>query len=156
MKNDKEQFINKVIELAQKNVLAGKGGPFAAIVVKDGKIISYGYNQVTSKKDPTLHAEIDAIRKASKKLKTFDLSGCEIFSSCYPCPMCFSAIYWANIKKVYYSATKEIATKYGFKDGKIYDELKNKIKSVKFIEVKTKDSDLPFVEWKNKKDKIKY
>ena len=154
--NNKEKFINKVVELAQKNVLSGKGGPFAAIVVKNDKIISSGYNQVTSKKDPTLHAEIDAIRKAAKKLKTFDLSGCEIFSSCYPCPMCFSAIYWSNIKKVYYSATKQTATKYGFKDGKIYDELKKKIKSVKFIEVNIKDSVLPFTEWKNKKDKIKY
>lgn len=156
MKNNKEIFISKVVELAQKNVLAGKGGPFAAIIVKDDKIISYGYNQVTSKKDPTSHAEIDAIRKAAKKLKTFDLSGCEIYSSCYPCPMCFSAIYWANIKKVYYSAAKEIAAKYGFKDGKIYNELKNKIKSVKFTEMKIKDFDLPFKEWKNKKDKIKY
>ena len=156
MKNDKEKFINKVIELAQKNVSAGKGGPFAAIIVKDNKIISYGYNQVTSKKDPTSHAEIDAIRKAAKKLKTFNLADCEIYSSCYPCPMCFSAIYWANIKKVYYSATKETATKYGFKDGKIYDELKTKIKSVKFVELKTEGCDLPFVKWKNKKDKIKY
>ena len=154
--NNKEKFINKVIELAQKNVLAGKGGPFAAVIVKDDKIISYGYNQVTSKKDPTLHAEIDAIRKAAKKLKTFDLSGCEIFSSCYPCPMCFSAIYWANIKKVYYSATKEVATKYGFKDGKIYKELENKIKSVKFVKIEAKNCNLPFKEWKNKKDKIKY
>ena len=156
MENKKEQFIKKVIELAQKNVLAGKGGPFAAIVVKGNKIISYGYNQVTSKKDPTSHAEIDAIRKAAKKLNTFDLSGCEIYSSCYPCPMCFAAIYWANIKKVYYSATKEVATKYGFKDGKIYNELENKIKSVKFIKVETKNCNIPFVEWKNKKNKIKY
>jgi guanine deaminase len=156
MKNNKENFIGKVIELAQKNVLAGKGGPFAAIIVKDNKIISYGYNQVTSKKDPTLHAEIDAIRKASKKLKTFDLSGCEIFASCYPCPMCLSAIYWANIKTVYYSAAKEVATKYGFKDGKIYNELKTKIKSVTFVELKSADFKAPFEEWKNKKDKIKY
>ena len=156
MENKKEQFINKVIELAQKNVLAGKGGPFAAIVVKENKIISYGYNEVTSKKDPTLHAEIDAIRKAAKKLKTFDLSKCEIYSSCYPCPMCLSAIYWANIKKVYYSATQSVADKYGFKDGKIYKEFKTKIKSVKFTEIKAKGSLLPFEEWKNKKDKIKY
>lgn len=94
MKNIKEQFINKVVKLAQENVLLGKGGPFSAIIVKNNKVISYGYNQVTSKKDPTLHAEIDAIRKASKKLKTFDLSDCEIYTSCYPCPMCFSAIFW--------------------------------------------------------------
>ena len=156
MENKKEQFIKKVIELAQKNVLAGKGGPFAAIVVKGNKIISYGYNQVTSKKDPTSHAEIDAIRKAAKKLKTFDLFDCEIYSSCYPCPMCFSAIYWANIKKVYYCATKEVADKYGFKDNKIYKELKTKIKTIKFVEMKIKDFELPFKEWENKKDKIKY
>lgn len=154
--NNKEKFINKAVELARKNVLAGKGGPFAAIVVKDNNIISYGYNLVTSKKDPTLHAEIDAIRKAAKKLKTFDLSKCEIYTSCYPCPMCLSAMYWANIKTVYYCATKETATKYGFKDGKIYKELKGKIKSVKCISIETKGRNLPFEEWKNKKDKIKY
>lgn len=156
MKNIKEQFINKVVKLAQENVLSGKGGPFSAIIVKNNKVISYGYNQVTSKKDPTLHAEIDAIRKASKKLKTFDLSGCEIYTSCYPCPMCFSAIFWANIKTVYYCATKEIANMYGFRDEKIYKELKANKKTIKFIEIKTKDYKLPFEEWKNKKDKIKY
>lgn len=156
MKNIKEQFINKVVKLAQENVLSGKGGPFSAIIVKNNKVISYGYNQVTSKKDPTLHAEIDAIRKASKKLKTFDLSGCEIYTSCYPCPMCFSAIFWANIKTVYYCATKEIANMYGFRDEKIYKELKANKKTIKFVEIKTKDYKLPFEEWKNKKDKIKY
>jgi len=154
--NNKEKIINKVITLAQKNVLSGKGGPFSAIIVKDNKIVSYGYNQVTSKNDPTLHAEIDAIRKASKKLKTFDLTGCEIYSSCYPCPMCFSAIYWANIKNVYYCATKEIANKYGFKDSKIYNELKNKIKTINFIEIKNKNCSLPFEIWDKKIDKIEY
>ena len=156
MENKKEQFIEKVIELAQKNVLAGKGGPFAAMVVKDNKIISYGCNQVTSKKDPTLHAEIDAIRKAAKKLKTFDLAGSEIYCSCQPCPMCLAAIYWANIKTVYYAGTKEIAEKYKFQDNKIYKELKTKIKSVNLIPIKTGNAEHAFIAWNNKKDKILY
>lgn len=156
MNNNKSKFIDKVIYLAQKNVLSGKGGPFAALIVKDNQIISYGYNRVTSKKDPTFHAEIDAIRKASKKLKTFDLAGYEIYTSCYPCPMCFSAIYWANIKEIYYCATKDMATKYGFRDGKIYDELRNKIKTINLIEIKKQDCSLPFETWNKKKDKIEY
>lgn len=156
MNDSENKFMNKVICLAQKNVLSGRGGPFAALIVKDNRIIGYGYNRVTSTNDPTLHAEIDVIRKVSKKLKTFDLTGCEIYTSCYPCPMCYSAIYWANIKKVYYCATKEIANEYGFRDSKIYDELKNKIKTIELVEVKNENCSLPFEEWNTKKDKIEY
>ena len=154
--NTKENFINKVIEIARKNVLTGRGGPFAAIIVKDNNIISLGRNQVTSKNDPTLHAEIDAIRKATKKLNTIDLSSCSLYSSCEPCPMCLSAIYWANIKKVYYAADRKIATKYGFIDEKIYDEFKTKIVSVNLFYVNAENCELPFKVWKTKEDKIKY
>ncbi len=151
-----EIFINKVIKVAQKNVLSGKGGPFAALIVKDGRIVSTGYNKVTSKSDPTLHAEIDAIRKAAKKLNMIDLSACSLYSSCEPCPMCLAALYWANIKNVYYAADRKTATKYGFIDEKIYEELKTKIVTVNLINVKVKIYDLPFEVWKNKEDKIKY
>lgn len=151
-----KKFIAKVIELAEKNVEKNIGGPFAAIIVKNDEIVSYGYNQVTSKNDPTLHAEIDAIRKAAKKLKSFNLQDCVIYTSCQPCPMCFSAVYWANIKKIYYAATKETASKYGFKDNKMYQELKTKITSVKMINIKQDNSLNPFKIWNKKEDKIKY
>lgn len=154
--DNKNKFINKVINLAVVNVTKKNGGPFAALIVKNNKIISYGYNRVTAKHDPTLHAEIDAIRKASKKLKTFDLAGSEIYCSCQPCPMCLAAIYWANIKTVYYAGSKEIAEKYNFQDNKIYNELKTKIKSVRLIPVKTDDAEQAFIVWNNKKDKILY
>lgn len=151
----KNEFIKKVIDISVKNVKNG-GGPFGALIVKNDKIVSYGINDVTLKNDPTAHAEINAIRKAAKKLKTFDLKDCIIFSSCEPCPMCFSAIYWANIKKVYYLATRKEAAKYGFKDEKIYKELKNKIVSIKMEKVENKDKELPFKLWNSQKNKIQY
>ncbi|MDD5021163.1 MAG: nucleoside deaminase [Endomicrobiaceae bacterium] len=149
-------FLEKVISLAIKNVKINNGGPFVAAIIKNDKIISCGYNQVTKKNDPTLHAEIDAIRKASKKLKTFDLTGCVIYSSCEPCPMCFSAIHWANIKKIYYGATKETVSKYGFRDLKIYKELKTGKFSIKQKKINIDSEIEPFKIWNRKKDKIKY
>ncbi len=156
MKANNDRFIQKVIELAQRNVEKYSGGPFAAVIVKKDKIISYGYNRVTSKNDPTEHAEINAIRKAAKKLKTFNLKGCVIYSSSQPCPMCFSAIYWANIKNIYYAAQKETVSKYGFKDNKIYKELQTNNMSVKMRHIKSPDVLVPFKAWRRKKDKIKY
>ena len=154
--DNKKKFIDKVLKLAVVNVTKKNGGPFAAVIVKNNKIIAYGYNRVTAKCDPTLHAEIDVIRKAAKKLKTFDLAGSEIYCSCQPCPMCLAAIYWAKIKTVYYACTKEIAEKYNFQDNKIYKELKTKIKSVNLIKLNSSDAEQAFVEWDNKKDKISY
>ena len=153
MKNN--EFIKKVIDISIKNVKNG-GGPFGALIVKNNKIVSYGINDVTLKNDPTAHAEINAIRKAAKKLKTFDLKDCVIYSSCEPCPMCFSAIYWANIKKVYYVATRKEAAKYGFRDEKIYKELKNKIVSIKMEKIENENKEVPFKLWNNQKNKIKY
>jgi guanine deaminase len=149
-------FLKKVISLAVKNVQTNNYGPFVALIVKNDKIISCGYNQVAKKNDPTLHAEIDAIRKASKKLKTFDLTGCILYSSCEPCPMCFSAIYWANIKKIYYGATKETVSKYGFRDLKIYKELKTGKFSINMKKINTDNAIEPFKIWDSNKDKIKY
>ena len=114
------KFMEEAIELSEENFDKNYGGPFGACVVKDGKIIGKGMNKVIKNMDPTAHAEIIAIRNACKTLGTHDLTGCEIYTSCYPCPMCLSAIIWANIKKVYYGNTKEDADEIGFRDDFIY------------------------------------
>ena len=111
-------------ELADENLITNVGGPFGACIVKDGKIIGKGSNHVLSNNDPTAHAEVMAIRDACKNINSYDLSGCELYTSCYPCPMCLSAIIWANIKKVYYGNTKEDAANIGFRDDFIYDFIK--------------------------------
>lgn len=118
----KEEFMRRAIRLSLANVKKS-GGPFGAVIVKNGKIISTGVNKVTEHNDPTAHAEIQAIRSASKKLKTFDLSECEIYSSCEPCPMCLSAIYWSRISRIYYGNSRKDAAKAGFRDDFIYREL---------------------------------
>lgn len=112
-------------ELSEENLKTNKGGPFGACVVKNGNIIGKGSNNVLSDNDPTAHAEIMAIRNACKNINSYDLSDCELYTSCYPCPMCLSAIIWSNIKKVYYGNTKEDATSIGFRDDYIYDYIKN-------------------------------
>jgi guanine deaminase len=121
--SDKNLFMKKAIELSKHNVESGKGGPFGAVVVKDGKIVGEGWNKVTLHNDPTAHAEVEAIREASQKLKNFDLSGCEIYTSCEPCPMCLSAIYWARISKIYFANTKTDAARIQFDDDFIYQEI---------------------------------
>ena len=112
-------------ELSEENLKTNGGGPFGACIVKDGKIIGKGSNHVLSNNDPTAHAEVMAIRDACKNINSYNLSGCEIYTSCYPCPMCLSAIIWANIKKVYYGNTKEDAANIGFRDDYIYNYIKN-------------------------------
>lgn len=112
-------------ELSDENLKTNVGGPFGACVVKDGKIIGKGSNHVLANNDPTAHAEIMAIREACKNIKSYDLSGCELYTSCYPCPMCLSAIIWSNIKKVYYGNTKEDAKNIGFRDDFIYNFINN-------------------------------
>ena len=112
-------------ELSEENLKTNVGGPFGACIVKEGKIIGKGSNHVLSNNDPTAHAEVMAIRDACKNINSYDLSDCELYTSCFPCPMCLSAIIWANIKKVYYGNTKEDAAKIGFRDDYIYDYIKN-------------------------------
>ncbi len=119
----KEDFMRKAIELSKQNII-NDGGPFGAVIVKNGEIIATGVNRVTDLCDPTAHAEISAIRAAAEKLNSFDLSGCEIYSSCEPCPMCLGAIYWARLDKLYYGNTQDDAKEIGFDDSFIYDELK--------------------------------
>lgn len=115
------------IKLSEKNVIEGSGGPFGAVIVKNGKIIAKSANKVNSSNDPTAHAEVAAIRMACKKLKTFNLSGCTIYTSCEPCPMCLGAIYWARLDKIYYANTKQDAAEIEFDDQFIYDEINREI-----------------------------
>jgi len=152
-----EKFMQKAIELSIVNVATG-GGPFGAVIVKKGEIISDGTNNVTKKNDPTAHAEINAIRNASKKLKNFSLKGCEIYTSCEPCPMCLSAIYWANIDKIFYANTRKDAARIGFRDEHIYKELSTPMKKRMFplIQVNIKDAKKAFELWEYKKDKVSY
>ena len=118
----RKELMRKAIELSIENIASG-GGPFGAVITRDGEIIATGVNRVTSEHDPTSHAEVNAIRNACRKLNTFDLAGCEIYTSCQPCPMCLGAIYWAHIDKIYYGNTKTDAKEIGFDDSFIYDEL---------------------------------
>lgn len=117
-----EQWMARAIELSRKNI-DQNGGPFGAVIVKDGKIVGEGANRVTSSNDPTAHAEVVAIRQACQNLNTFDLSGCEIYTSCEPCPMCLSAIYWAHLSKIYFANTKKDAAEIHFDDDFIYQEI---------------------------------
>ena len=156
------EFMEVAIDLSDDNFDKNYGGPFGACVVKDGKIIGKGINKVIKNMDPTAHAEVVAIRDACKTLKTHDLSGCEIYTSCYPCPMCLSAIIWSNIKKVYYANTKEDAKEIGFRDDFIYDyieKLSNDIQDKKVLALKSMNRDEAievFKRYQEDKDKIVY
>ncbi len=123
MIEDNAIFMKEAIQLSIQNVLQGKGGPFGAVIVKDGKIIARGANSVTAQNDPTAHAEVVAIREACKTLNTFQLDGCEIYTSCEPCPMCLGAIYWARPAKLFYANSKEDAAAIAFDDKFIYEEI---------------------------------
>ncbi|HFC30267.1 MAG TPA: nucleoside deaminase [Oceanospirillales bacterium] len=153
-----KEFMLKAIELSIENVKQNKGGPFAAVVVKDNKIIATGVNCVTSCNDPTAHAEVTAIRNACQELGTFQLDGCEIYTSCEPCPMCLGAIYWARPKAVYYGNTKADAAEIDFDDQFIYDELDlplNK-RNLKMQEFMREEALAAFKLWQENNDKIEY
>ena len=115
-------FLREAIRLSLEKMEAGEGGPFGAVVVQNGEVVGRGWNRVTSTNDPTAHAEILAIRDACRRLETFSLAGCEIYSSCEPCPMCFAAIYWARLERIYYAATCKDATAAGFDDTPLYEQ----------------------------------
>nr|WP_320058992.1 nucleoside deaminase [uncultured Bacteroides sp.] len=153
----KEELMRKAIELSKENIENG-GGPFGAVIAKDGKIISTGVNRVTASCDPTAHAEVSAIRSAASQLGTFDLSGYEIYTSCEPCPMCLGAIYWARLDKMYYANNKADAKNIGFDDSFIYDELELKPTDRKLpSEVLLADEAIKaFEAWAQKDDKIEY
>lgn len=151
-------FMQEAVRLSIDNVESGKGGPFGAVVVKNGKIIARGTNQVTALHDPTAHAEVVAIRKACESLQSFQLEGCEIYCSCEPCPMCLGAIYWARPSKVFYGNTKEDAARIGFDDQFIYDELKRPLPERKLLTVQLMPEQAleAFRKWVQNPDKIVY
>ena len=153
----KNKFMQRAIELSIESINSG-GGPFGSVIVKDEKIISEGMNRVTVDNDPTSHGEIVAIRNACKKLNTFNLSDCSLYSSCEPCPMCMSAIYWSRIGKVYYANTRDDAKKINFDDSLIYSEISKKNEDRKIpIKQMLRDEALKAFElWDKKIDKIEY
>ncbi len=151
-------FMREAIRQAVENVRSGRGGPFAAIVVKDDNVISAGTNLVTSMNDPTAHAEVNAIREACQVLGSFQLTGCEFYTSCEPCPMCLGAIYWARPERVYFGATASDAAKAGFDDSFIYDELKlaHGERKIPFVPLMREEGFAPFREWMAKNDRVRY
>lgn len=153
----KEELMRKAIALSKENVANG-GGPFGAVIARDGEIIATGVNRVTSNHDATAHAEVSAIRNACAKLGTHDLSGCEIYSSCEPCPMCLGAIYWAHLDRLYYGNDKHDAANIGFDDSFIYDELELKPEQRRLASSRllSEEALAAFRLWEEKPDKIEY
>ena len=153
----KNKFMQRAIELSIESINSG-GGPFGSVIVKDEKIISEGMNRVTVDNDPTSHGEIVAIRNACKKLNTFNLSNCSLYSSCEPCPMCMSAIYWSRIGNVYYANTRDDAKKINFDDSLIYSEIpkKNEDKKIPIKQMMRNEALKAFDLWDKKTDKIEY
>jgi guanine deaminase len=158
MRVKEKEFMREAIRLSIENVQSGRGGPFAAVVVKNENIIAHGTNLVTSTNDPTAHAEIAAIREACKILRTFQLNGCDIYTSCEPCPMCLGAIYWARLDRVLYANTKEDAAEIDFDDSFIYEEFLKKIGSrrIPMKQLMRDEALAGFAAWKKKTDKVQY
>jgi guanine deaminase len=157
---DRNELMRKAIQMAAENVQSGAGGPFAALIVKDGAIIATGANCVTSTNDPTAHAEIVAIRKACTALGHFHLGGCEIYSTCEPCPMCLGAIYWARLARVYFAALEEDAARAGFDDAAIRGQMRlpyeKQAMPIQRLLQEEANGLLPFRIWRAKADKILY
>ncbi len=158
MTEQDKKFMRRAVFLAQTGVDAGAGGPFGAVIVKDGEIVGEGCNRVTSTNDPTAHAEIVAIRNACQKLNSFQLDGCTIYTSCEPCPMCLGAIYWARPAQIFYAATHEDAAAIGFDDHFIYDEIERPIEErrIKSVNLMREEGLKVFKNWTDKTDKTKY
>ncbi len=152
------RFMRRAIELSRQMMREGRGGPFGAVIVRDGEIVAEGFNMVTSAKDPTAHAEVVAIREACRKLDDFSLAGCEIYTSCEPCPMCLAAIYWARLERMYYANSREDAADIGFDDAFIYDEIPKPVeqRSLPSMRMLDREALTVFAEWARKEDKIEY
>jgi tRNA(Arg) A34 adenosine deaminase TadA len=152
------QFLREAIRLSEEKMEAGEGGPFGAVIVRDGEIIGRGWNRVTSANDPTAHAEVMAIRDACARLNTFSLKGCEIYASCEPCPMCLAAIYWARLDALYFAASREDAADAGFDDALLYEEMskdraERTLESAQYL---PSEAQAVFGAWKNKPDRVDY
>ncbi len=153
-----DDMMRRAIGLSLEMMRSGKGGPFGAVIARDGKVVADGFNQVTSTNDPTAHAEVVAIRRACQALETFDLSGCEIYTSCEPCPMCLSAIYWARLGKIYYANSRQDAGAIGFRDDFLYDEIPLPLdqRSIPTVQLLPEEGKVAFDEWAVKTDKVEY
>ena len=153
-----EKFMQEAIALSKQGISQNHGGPFGCVIVKDDIIVGRGNNKVTSSNDPTAHAEVVAIRDACKNLHTFQLEGCEVYTSCEPCPMCLGAIYWARPKVIYYANNRQDAANIGFDDSMIYDEMAAKIeeRKIPILSLGREEALKVFAEWMNKEDKTAY
>lgn len=153
-----ETFLKEAIELATEGVKAGEGGPFGALVVKDGEVVGRGWNRVAATKDPTAHAEINAIRDACQRLDDFQLEGCILYSSSEPCPMCLGAIYWARPAKVVFATSREEAARAGFDDQLIYEQINvpPEERTIPALHIPLEEGKVPFQEWNDKEDKVIY
>ncbi len=153
----KQNWMQRAIELSKENVNQG-GGPFGAVIVRNGKIVGEGVNRVTASNDPTAHAEVEAIRNACKNLQTFELADCEIYTSCEPCPMCLSAIYWSHISKIFYGNTKKDAADINFDDDFIYQEIPKapQERKIPMLQLSRSEALKAFELWTEKADKITY
>lgn len=153
-----ERWLRHAISLAGTHVDAGDGGPFGCVIVQDGRVLGEGWNQVTSLRDPTAHAEVQAIRAACRSLGDFQLSGCDLYASCEPCPMCLGAIYWARPRAVYFAAARADAARAGFDDARIYDEIAwpHEARSIPFTQVRVSSAMDPFTRWDAKSDRVRY
>ena len=151
------ELMQIAIRLSEDNVQNG-GGPFGAVIAKDGEVVATGVNRVTANNDPTAHAEVSAIREACRMLKSFKLDGCVVYSSCEPCPMCLSALYWAGISKIYYANTKDDAKAIDFDDSFLYDELKleRSERSIPVEQLMHQEALHAFALWRDKEDKMEY
>ncbi|MCO5052716.1 MAG: nucleoside deaminase [Verrucomicrobiae bacterium] len=152
------KFMREAIRLSRKALRGNQGGPFGAVVVRQGKIVGRGWNQVTATNDPTAHAEVAAIRDACRRLRTFQLNDCELYTSCEPCPMCLSAIYWARLRKVYYANTRQDAQRIDFDDALIYHEVAAPIakRQIPMRQLLRADALDVFAAWSQKPDRVKY
>jgi tRNA(Arg) A34 adenosine deaminase TadA len=153
-----EQAMRRAIQLSVEKMQGGSGGPFGAVIIKENAIIAEGWNQVTSCNDPTAHAEVVAIRSACQLLKTFNLNGCILVTSCEPCPMCLAATYWARVDKIYYANTRFDAAEIGFDDSFFYDELAKPVleRQVPMVELLRNEGLLAFQHWSQKSDRMEY
>jgi tRNA(Arg) A34 adenosine deaminase TadA len=152
------EFLRRAIQLATENVVRGRGGPFAALIVRDGQVVAEAANSVTATNDPTAHGEVNAIRAAARALGTFTLAGCELYTSCQPCPMCLAAAYWARIRAIYYGASAADAARAGFGDAFLYDELKKDqtTRSLPETQLLGDEAWASFAAWMASTDKVEY
>jgi guanine deaminase len=153
-----QAFMRHAVRLSAERMREGVGGPFGAVIVRNGKVIAEGWNRVTSDNDPTAHAEVTAIRAASEALGSFSLAGCDIYTSCEPCPMCLAAIYWARLDRLFFANTREDAAAIGFDDNLIYGEVSKPIQDriIPTLKLNVPEAAAVFAEWRDKPDKVTY